>query len=200
MRPEAVVFPRSTRASRRSGQALRTARCVGGRPRRRNQSGRRLPASAESGDAVVLMLTRMNRILEIDLRNRMAVVEAGVANLRLTAALAGTGYHFAPDPSSQGASTIGGNVATNAGGPHTLKYGVTVNHVLGLEVVLSRRLDPAAWARRRPGRARSDRRVGRQRRHARHRDESLGPPDAQRRKTTAPCGRRSTRWTTPATR
>ena len=82
------------------------------------------------------MLTRMNKLLEIDLRNRMAVVEPGVANLRLTQALAGTGYHFAPDPSSQGASTIGGNVATNAGGPHTLKYGVTVNHVLGLEAVL----------------------------------------------------------------
>ncbi len=89
------------------------------------------------GGAVIVMLTRMNRILEIDLRNRMAVVEAGVANLRLTGALAGTGYHFAPDPSSQGASTIGGNVATNAGGPHTLKYGVTVNHVLGIEVVLA---------------------------------------------------------------
>ncbi len=87
--------------------------------------------------AVVVMLTRMNRILEIDLRNCMAVVEAGVANLRLTTALAGSGYHFAPDPSSQGASTIGGNVATNAGGPHTLKYGVTVNHVLGLETVLA---------------------------------------------------------------
>jgi len=86
---------------------------------------------------VVLMLSRMNKILEIDLRNRMAIVEAGVPNLRLTQALAGTGYHFAPDPSSQGASMIGGNVATNAGGPHTLKYGVTVNHVIGLEVVLS---------------------------------------------------------------
>jgi glycolate oxidase subunit GlcD len=86
--------------------------------------------------AVVVMLTRMNKVVEIDLRNRMAVVEAGVPNLRLTQALAGTGFHYAPDPSSQGASTIGGNVATNAGGPHTLKYGVTVNHVLGVEAVL----------------------------------------------------------------
>ena len=93
-------------------------------------------AACRIGGSVVVMLTRMNRILEIDLRNRMAVVEAGVPNLQLTQALAGTGYHFAPDPSSQGASTIGGNVATNAGGPHTLKYGVTVNHVLGLEAVL----------------------------------------------------------------
>jgi glycolate oxidase len=88
------------------------------------------------GGGVVVMLTRLNQVVEIDLRNRLAVVEAGVLNLQLSRALAGSGYHFAPDPSSQGASTIGGNVATNAGGPHTLKYGVTVNHVLGLEAVL----------------------------------------------------------------
>jgi len=85
---------------------------------------------------VVVMLTRMNKILEIRLRDALALVEPGVLNLQLTGALAGTGYHFAPDPSSQGTATIGGNVATNAGGPHTLKYGVTVNHVAGLEVVL----------------------------------------------------------------
>ena len=87
-------------------------------------------------DGVVIMLTRMNKILEIRLRDALALVEPGVLNLQLTNALAGTGYHFAPDPSSQGTATIGGNVATNAGGPHTLKYGVTVNHVAGLEVVL----------------------------------------------------------------
>ena len=98
--------------------------------------GNGCPAPSPPGGAVVVMLTRLNQILEIDLRNRMAAVEAGVPNLRLSQALSGTGYHFAPDPSSQGASTIGGNVATNAGGPHTLKYGVTVNHVLGLECVL----------------------------------------------------------------
>ena len=87
-------------------------------------------------NGVVIMLTRMNKILEIRLRDALALVEPGVLNLQLTNALAGTGYHFAPDPSSQGTATIGGNVATNAGGPHTLKYGVTVNHVAGLEVVL----------------------------------------------------------------
>ena len=103
----------------------------------RNRAADRNVCPTDYHGAVVVMLTRMNRILEIDLRNCMAVVEAGVANLRLTTALAGSGYHFAPDPSSQGASTIGGNVATNAGGPHTLKYGVTVNHVLGLETVLA---------------------------------------------------------------
>jgi glycolate oxidase len=77
----------------------------------------------------------MNRILEISHRDRYAVVEPGCVNIRLTRALAGSGFHYAPDPSSQGACTIGGNVATNSGGPHTLKYGVTVNHVLGVEYV-----------------------------------------------------------------
>jgi glycolate oxidase len=88
------------------------------------------------GGGVMICLTRMNRILEINLRDRYAVVEPGVVNVWLTRALAGSGFHYAPDPSSQGACTIGGNVATNSGGPHTLKYGVTVNHVLGVELVL----------------------------------------------------------------
>ena len=89
------------------------------------------------GGGVMIVLTRMKQILEINLRDRYAVVQPGVVNLWLTNALKGTGYHFAPDPSSQGACTIGGNVATNSGGPHTLKYGVTVNHVLGIEGVLA---------------------------------------------------------------
>ena len=84
----------------------------------------------------MICLTRMKRILEINLRDRYAIVEPGVVNVWLTRALAGTGFHYAPDPSSQGACTIGGNVATNSGGPHTLKYGVTVNHVRGVELVL----------------------------------------------------------------
>ena len=88
------------------------------------------------GGGVMIALTRMKRILEINTRDRYAVVEPGLVNLHLTQRLAGTGYHYAPDPSSQGACTIGGNVATNSGGPHTLKYGVTVNHVLGLQIVL----------------------------------------------------------------
>ena len=89
------------------------------------------------GGGVMIVLTRMNRILEINHRDRYAVVEPGVVNLWLTRALTGTGYHYAPDPSSQGACTIGGNVATNSGGPHTLKYGVTTNHVLGVEAVMA---------------------------------------------------------------
>lgn len=89
------------------------------------------------GGGVMLVLTRMRQILEINVRDRYAVVQPGVVNVWLTNALKGTGFHYAPDPSSQGACTIGGNVATNSGGPHTLKYGVTVNHVLGVEAVLA---------------------------------------------------------------
>jgi glycolate oxidase subunit GlcD len=88
-------------------------------------------------DAVLIVLTRLNRILAVDPQNRRAVVEPGVVNARLSAAAAPHGLHYAPDPSSQTACTIGGNVAENAGGPHCLKYGVTSNHVLALEVVLS---------------------------------------------------------------
>jgi len=78
----------------------------------------------------------MNRILEIDLENERAVVQPGVVNLDITLAVQPLGYFYAPDPSSQRACTIGGNVSENAGGPHTLAYGVTTNHVLGLEIVL----------------------------------------------------------------
>lgn len=88
------------------------------------------------GGGVMIALTRMKQILEVNFRDRYAVVEPGLVNLHLTNHLKGSGYHYAPDPSSQGACTIGGNFATNSGGPHTLKYGVTVNHVLGAEVVL----------------------------------------------------------------
>jgi glycolate oxidase subunit GlcD len=89
-----------------------------------------------SGEAVLIGLTRLTRIIEIDPANRRAIVEPGVVNVRLSAAVARHGLHYAPDPSSQTACTIGGNVAENAGGPHCLKYGVTTNHILELEVVL----------------------------------------------------------------
>ena len=88
------------------------------------------------GGGVMIALTRMRQILDVNLRDGYAVVEPGVVNVHLTQHLKGSGFHYAPDPSSQRACTIGGNVATNSGGPHTLKYGVTVNHVLGVEVVL----------------------------------------------------------------
>src|SRR5499427_7639587 len=89
---------------------------------------------AEGG--LVISMMRMNRVLEIDYDNQIAVVEPGLVNLHLSWAVGPRGYYYAPDPSSQQACTIGGNIANNSGGPHTLKYGVTVNHVLGLEVVM----------------------------------------------------------------
>jgi len=95
-------------------------------------SGGCLPA--EGG--LVISLMRMNRVLEVDYENQIAVVEPGLVNLHLSWAVGPKGFYYAPDPSSQQACTVGGNIANNSGGPHTLKYGVTVNHVLGLEVVL----------------------------------------------------------------
>ena len=86
---------------------------------------------------VVVALTRMTRLVELDLASRIAVVEPGMVNAELTAMLAPHGLFYAPDPGSQVASTIGGNVANNSGGPHCLAYGVTSNNVLGLEVVLA---------------------------------------------------------------
>jgi glycolate oxidase len=131
--PDVVVFPTSTE------QVVEIVKVCNDRgvpfiPRGAGTSlaGGCLPI----GGGVMIGLARMKRILEVDYRNRFAVVEPGVVNLWLTNHIKPQGWHFAPDPSSQGACTIGGNVATNSGGPHTLKYGVTVNHVLGLEFVL----------------------------------------------------------------
>ncbi|MCY3736080.1 MAG: FAD-binding protein [Gemmatimonadaceae bacterium] len=89
------------------------------------------------GDGVVLSTARMNRILDIDLEDRTVTVEPGVTNLSVTHAVSPHGFYYAPDPSSQIACTIGGNVAENAGGVHCLKYGTTTNNLLGLQVVLS---------------------------------------------------------------
>jgi glycolate oxidase len=130
--PQAVVFPIS--AEQVSGivklcNRLDTpfvARGAG-----TNLSGGSLPIKG----GVVICLSRMNRILEVDIANERAVVEPGVINLDISAALSPLGYYYAPDPASQKASTIGGNVAENAGGPHCFKYGVTTNHIPGLEVV-----------------------------------------------------------------
>ena len=132
-RPDVVVFPRSTQQVAEVVK-LSNEYDVPVVPRGAGTSlaGGCLPV----GGGVVVMLTRMKQIVQINLRDRFAVSEPGVPNLQLTRALSGTGYHYSPDPSSQTACTIGGNVGTNAGGPHTLKYGVTLNHVLGLEAVL----------------------------------------------------------------
>ena len=95
-------------------------------------SGGALPVA----DGVVISLARLDRVLEVDVENRRAVVEPGVTNLLITAAVAQHGLYFAPDPSSQQVCTIGGNVAENSGGAHCLKYGFTTNHVWSMEVVL----------------------------------------------------------------
>lgn len=132
-KPDVVVFPTSTEEIVAIVKACNEANVPFlARGAGTSLAGGCLPV----GGGVMIALTRMKRILEVNTRDRYAIVEPGVVNLWLTKHLTGTGYHFAPDPSSQGACTIGGNVATNSGGPHTLKYGVTVNHVLGLEMVM----------------------------------------------------------------
>jgi glycolate oxidase len=132
-RPECVVFPRSTSdvvEIMRLARSFKTA--VVGRGAGTGLSGGALPRAG----GIVAVFSRMNRILEIDAENRRAVVQPGVVNLDVTRAVEHLGLYFAPDPSSQKSCTIGGNVSENAGGPHTLAYGVTTNHVTGLEIVL----------------------------------------------------------------
>jgi glycolate dehydrogenase FAD-linked subunit len=96
-------------------------------------SGGALPA----GDAILLSLSRMNRILEIDYENRCVVAEPGVTNLSITRAVEARDFYYAPDPSSQIACTVGGNVAENSGGIHCLKYGLTTHNLLGVEIALA---------------------------------------------------------------
>ena len=132
-RPDCVVFPASTddvvgivKVAQEYGLPLV------GRGAGTGLSG----GTIATQGGVMIAFARMNRILEIDLENECAVVEPGVVNLDITLAVQGDGYYYAPDPSSQKACTIGGNVAENSGGPHTLLYGVTTNHTLGVEAVL----------------------------------------------------------------
>lgn len=132
-RPDIVVFPRSTE---QVVKIVNLARERGvpfiGRGAGTGLSGGAIPRAG----GIMVSFARMNRILEIDLENERIVVEPGVVNLDVTLAVQGQKYFYAPDPSSQRACTIGGNVAENAGGPHTLAYGVTTNHVMGIEAVL----------------------------------------------------------------
>ena len=131
--PDVVVFPDSAEEISKIVKLANTynkpyiARGAG-----TGLSGGTLPINA----GIMIAMNKMNRILEVDLENRQAVIEPGVVNLMLTQAVQDKGYHYAPDPSSQQACSIGGNIAENSGGPHTLKYGVTTNHILGMEVVL----------------------------------------------------------------
>ncbi len=131
--PRAVALPRSTEEAAAVLRILAEAKLpFVGRGSGTGLSGGAVPLR----DAVVVSTARMTRILDVDAENRRARVEAGVVNVRLSAMVEPRGLFYAPDPSSQTACTIGGNVAENAGGPHCLKYGVTVNHVTGLTVVL----------------------------------------------------------------
>jgi len=117
-------------------------------------AGTGLSGGALATEGGILMpMARMRRILEVDPVNRFAVVEPGLVNLELSNAVARHGMFYAPDPSSQKACTIGGNVAENAGGPHCLALGVTTNHVLGLEIVLADGtvVRTGGWGRERPG-------------------------------------------------
>ena len=130
--PDLVALPRST-----AEVVAVVRRCLeAGVPIVARGSGTGLIGGATAPNGGVMIgVNRLDRILEVDLRNRYAVVEPGVINLDLTRRVQGQGYFFAPDPSSQMVSSIGGNAATNAGGPHALKYGNVAYHVLGLEVV-----------------------------------------------------------------
>ncbi len=132
-RPDLVVFPQSTEEV---AAIVRIAAAeeipIVGRGAGTGLSG---GAIAQSG-GIVVSFARMNRIVSTNLEDERAVLEPGVVNLEITQAVERQGFFYAPDPSSQRACTIGGNVAENSGGPHTLAYGVTTNHVLGLEAVL----------------------------------------------------------------
>ncbi len=132
--PLAVVLPSTTE---QVSKVLAYCRSVGlkivPRGAGTSLSGGALPLA----DGIVLGLSKLNRILEIDYENRCVVTQPGVTNLAITEAVAARGFYYAPDPSSQIACTIGGNVAENSGGVHCLKYGMTTNNLLGLEVVLA---------------------------------------------------------------
>ncbi|MDN4074433.1 MULTISPECIES: FAD-binding oxidoreductase [Fictibacillus] len=131
--PKAVVFPKDTQEVSKlvkycsDNHLPFLARGAG-----TGLSGGAIPVNGE----VIISLVRMKRLLHVDFENRRAMVEPGFVNLKLTNSISDKGYYYAPDPSSQYCCTIGGNVAENAGGAHCLKYGVTTNHILGLEVVL----------------------------------------------------------------
>src|SRR5438093_1053835 len=132
-RPNVVVFPTTTEhVSRIVKLSAEHHFPIVGRGAGTGLSG---GALARTG-GVMLVFARMNRIFELDVENQRATVQPGVVNYELTRAAEAHGLYFAPDPSSWKSCTIGGNVAENAGGPHTLAYGVTTNHVCGLELVL----------------------------------------------------------------
>ncbi len=130
--PSAVVLPNSTRDV---GAIVKIARDCGEPIVARGAGTGLCGGAVPIAGGIVVSFARMNRVLELDERNRRAHVQSGVINLDLSGRAASSGLFYAPDPSSQRISTLGGNIATNAGGAHCLSYGTTVNHVLALEVV-----------------------------------------------------------------
>jgi glycolate oxidase len=131
--PGVVVLPRTTAEVSRIARLCSLAKV----PMVPRGSGTGLAGGAMAHpNEVLICVTRMTQILDVDVPNRQIRVQAGALNTHLTRAVQKDGFHFAPDPSSQSASTIGGNIANNSGGPHTLKYGVTVNHINALQMVL----------------------------------------------------------------
>jgi len=134
-KPDVVVFPRTT------AQVAQIVRLVNeyGVPFLPRGAGTGLSGGALAVEGgIVVELQRMNRIISIDVENRIAVVQPGVVNLHISQAAAPYGLYYAPDPSSQMSCSIGGNVAENSGGPHCLKYGMTTNHILAIEAVTSK--------------------------------------------------------------
>ncbi|MBN1461497.1 MAG: FAD-binding protein, partial [Armatimonadetes bacterium] len=131
--PDAVVFPASTEEVARVVKLCAER----GLPFVARGAGTNLSGgSAPIRGGIVIVLTRMNALLDLDVENLRTTVQPGLVNLELQDTLKTHGLQFCPDPASQKVSTLGGNVAENAGGPHCLKYGVTINHVLGMTVVL----------------------------------------------------------------
>ncbi len=132
--PDVVVIPNSTEeVSKVMALAFREKIPILGRGSATNLTGGTIPVKG----GIVVHFSRMNRILEIDIPNRTATVQPGVITLDLQTEVLKKGFVYQPDPASQKVSTIGGNIAENSGGPHCLKYGVTSNHILGLELVLN---------------------------------------------------------------
>jgi glycolate oxidase subunit GlcD len=131
--PSAVIIPGSAEEVQQAVKILAAAQI----PFTPRGAGTGLSGGALGlSGAVIIELARLNRILKLDYENRFAVVETGVINIHLSQATSPRGFHYAPDPSSQMACTIGGNIAENSGGPHCLKYGMTTNHILAVDVVL----------------------------------------------------------------
>ena len=173
--PDAVVLPRST------DEVAAVVRLCGLHdvPFVARGAGTGLSGGATPSEGgLVISLTSMNEILELDIVNRLALCQTGIINLEITRSVARHGLYFAPDPSSQSSCTLGGNIAENSGGPHCLKYGATTVHVLGLTVVLPdgeivHLGGPRDSVRLRP--RRTLRRIGG---NVRHRDRGPHPVDA----------------------